>query len=363
MDKLDDLLADLEATVDKSRAAPPKPVESKLRESTPETKVSSKAGNLNDLDDLLNNLENKNPAAASFASEPHKSTEPLKTPAPQAAISDLDDLLGDIKTPANASVTPTGVESGTPAPKQQKKTEPVAKGTCAACLQPITGPKLDAAEQTYHQNCFNCVTCGKGLLSEVFYEHEYEIYCEADYQGLFCPKCAYCEKPVIDKCINALDQVWHVEHFFCSQCGNPFGADGFMAYEGKPYCQEDYNQIFAPKCSGCDKAIMKGCVQALGLQWHPECFVCADCREPFGDGRFFDHEGKPYCEYHWYAKTGTLCTNCDKPVTGKCMTAFGKKYHPEHFVCTYCQSPLEKGTFMEHKEKPFCQMCYVKLFG
>lgn len=38
---------------------------------------------------------------------------------------------------------------------------------------------------------------------------------------------------------------------------------------------------------------------AIGKQWHPECFVCAhkDCDEELG-GSFYPHEGKAYCEEH-----------------------------------------------------------------
>ena len=64
------------------------------------------------------------------------------------------------------------------------------------------------------------------------------------------------------------------EHFFCTHCGQQFGADGFHEKEGKPYCRADYLEMFAPKCGGCGRAIMENYISALNAQWHPECFVC-----------------------------------------------------------------------------------------
>lgn len=68
-----------------------------------------------------------------------------------------------------------------------------------------------------------------------------------------------------------------------------------------------------------------------------------DCRQPFYGGSFFDHEGMPYCETHYHAKRGSLCAGCSKPITGRCITAMFRKFHPEHFVCAFCLKQLNKG--------------------
>lgn len=65
-----------------------------------------------------------------------------------------------------------------------------------------------------------------------------------------------------------------MEHFFCAQCGKQFGEDGFHEREGKPYCRDDYFDMFAPKCGACNRAIMENYISALNAQWHPDCFVC-----------------------------------------------------------------------------------------
>ncbi len=87
------------------------------------------------------------------------------------------------------------------------------------------------------------------------------------------------------------------------------------------------------------------------------------CHNPFTDGNFFEHEGRPYCETHFHALRGSLCAGCDKPISGRCITAMFRKFHPEHFVCSFCLKQLNKGTFKEQGEKPYCHECYDRLFG
>ena len=78
----------------------------------------------------------------------------------------------------------------------------------------------------------------------------------------------------MQKCVTALEKTWHMEHFFCAQCGKQFGEEGFHEREGKPYCRDDYFDMFAPKCGACNRAIMENYISALNAQWHPDCFVC-----------------------------------------------------------------------------------------
>lgn len=40
----------------------------------------------------------------------------------------------------------------------------------------------------------------------------------------------------------------------------------------------------------------------------------------------------------------------------------GHRFHPEHFICAFCLSQLQKGTFRDHGDKAYCHACYGKLF-
>ncbi|VDP07153.1 unnamed protein product [Soboliphyme baturini] len=239
----------------------------------------------------------------------------------------------------------------------------IPKGECGACHKPIIGQVVIALGKMWHPEHFVCAHCGEEIGHDNFFERSGRGYCENDYHNLFSPRCAYCNGPIKDKCITALDTTWHPEHFFCAQCGKQFGEEGFHEKDGKAYCRKDYFAMFAPRCHGCERPITDSYITALSSQWHPECFVCQVCKQRFAGGSFFEHEGQPYCETHYHDLRGSLCAGCRKPISGRCVTAMGKKFHPEHFICSFCLQQLNKGIFKEHENKPYCHKCFHKLLS
>ncbi|KAK4018914.1 hypothetical protein OUZ56_000952 [Daphnia magna] len=190
----------------------------------------------------------------------------------------LDSMLGNLQADMNKQ----GISATT-------------KGCCTACEKPIVGQVVTALGRTWHPEHFVCSHCRQELGTQNFFERDGQPYCEPDYHHLFSPRCAYCNGPILDKCVTALDQTWHPDHFFCTQCGCQFGEDGFQEKDGKPYCKEDYLSMFALKCKGCNSAITEGYISALNGQWHPNCFVCRDCRISLNGGSFYTVDSRPVC--------------------------------------------------------------------
>ena len=69
-------------------------------------------------------------------------------------------------------------------------------------------------------------------------------------------ECAACNKPIIGQVCTALGRTWHPEHFTCVTCDVPLGAKNFFERDGKPYCEKDYHEKFAPKCAYCNGPIL-----------------------------------------------------------------------------------------------------------
>jgi len=239
----------------------------------------------------------------------------------------------------------------------------VPKGNCSYCSTAVSGQVLLALGGLYHPEHFTCAHCKHELGTNIFYEHNGQPFCEHDYQMLFSPKCGLCNGAITEMCISALQQSWHPEHFLCVVCGKQFGDTGFHEKDGQAYCSDDYFALYAMKCGGCGQAILSNYISALHRHWHPECFVCQECHSGFESGSFYEHDGLPFCEKHFHARRGSLCASCNKPIAGRCVAAMYKKYHPDHFVCSFCLQPLNKGTFKEDCEKPYCHTCFEKLFG
>ncbi|XP_052832710.1 PDZ and LIM domain protein Zasp isoform X1 [Octopus bimaculoides] len=169
----------------------------------------------------------------------------------------LDSMLGSLQSDMNRQ----GVSTKT-------------KGLCAACNKPVVSQMITALGKVWHVEHFTCAHCNMTLGTMSFYERDNKAYCEKDYHSLFAPRCAYCNGPIVDKCVTALDKTWHPEHFFCGLCGRNFGDEGFHERDGQAYCREDFLKMFAPKCGGCAQPIKDSYISALNRHWHPDCFVC-----------------------------------------------------------------------------------------
>ncbi|EAU36386.1 conserved hypothetical protein [Aspergillus terreus NIH2624] len=191
---------------------------------------------------------------------------------------------------------------------------PTAK--CESCSLPIAGRIVTAAGSRFHPECFVCHHCNTALECVAFYEepeakrnerladtspddeeaHSLRFYCHLDFHELFSPRCKSCKTPIEGEVVVACGAEWHVGHFFCAECGDPFGHDTpFVEKDGFAWCLQCHSRRTAPRCLGCKKPVLDDVViSAVGGQWHDACFVCHECGEGFGpDGRYFVREGEP----------------------------------------------------------------------
>ncbi|KAK0509817.1 hypothetical protein JMJ35_008211 [Cladonia borealis] len=217
----------------------------------------------------------------------------------------------------------------TPSPRR-------ATAQCAACALPIEGRIVSAASQRFHPHCFTCHHCSEALECVAFYpepdsardarlariearangtelleddkpgetaaddgDASLRFYCHLDYHELFSPRCRSCKTPIETEVVLACGGSWHVGHFFCAECGDPFDAKTpFVERDGYAWCVGCHAGRFSGKCRGCRKPVVDGGVSAVGGEWHVECFCCVECGGQFDDGRFFtrgDDDEKPVC--------------------------------------------------------------------
>lgn len=82
----------------------------------------------------------------------------------------------------------------------------------------------------------------------------------------------------------ALDRQWHIWCFRCQICGTVLSGE-YMGKDGSPYCEKDYQKSFGVKCAYCDRYISGKVLQAGdNHHFHPTCARCTKCGDPFGDG-------------------------------------------------------------------------------
>ncbi|PYH42112.1 LIM domain protein [Aspergillus saccharolyticus JOP 1030-1] len=191
---------------------------------------------------------------------------------------------------------------------------PTAK--CESCSLPIAGKIVTAAGTRFHPECFVCHHCQTALECVAFYQepdakraerlaespaddeeaHALRFYCHLDFHELFSPRCKSCKTPIEGEVVVACGAEWHVGHFFCAECGDPFSSEKpFVEKDGFAWCLQCHSRRTAPRCLGCKKPVLDDVViSAIGGQWHDQCFVCHECGDGFGpDGRYFVREGEP----------------------------------------------------------------------
>lgn len=223
-----------------------------------------------------------------------------------------------------------------------------ATARCHECGGPIEGRfvSLAGSSERFHPQCFTCYSCGTSLEAleispepdahraarldriarrargEVLPETPGEtmaedgderlrFYCHLDWHELFAPRCKHCKTPIMGEHVVALGAHWHFGHFFCAECGEPFGR-GATHIEKDGYawcvaCQTKRTERRAPKCRACKGAVVGQYIRALGGEWHDECFRCGSCGGGFDDGQIFPVEGRAGKKP---GETVVLCTKC-----------------------------------------------------
>lgn len=53
-----------------------------------------------------------------------------------------------------------------------------------------------------------------------------------------------------------MGRTWHPEHFVCTHCQEEIGSRNFFERDGQPYCEQDYHNLFSPRCYYCNGPIL-----------------------------------------------------------------------------------------------------------
>ncbi|KEQ70211.1 hypothetical protein M436DRAFT_54380 [Aureobasidium namibiae CBS 147.97] len=230
-----------------------------------------------------------------------------------------------LPTPTPSSARPLPVPCKTspyPAVAKPHMTPSVRRTTalCAHCALPIAGRILSAAGERFHPSCFKCHECDINLECVAFYpepdkkraerlariqqrqqgldvylpagvtdedvrrleeqdgDESLRFFCGLDFHEFFSPRCKSCKTPIEGEVVVACGAEWHVGHFFCAQCGDPFDST-------TPFVEKD--GYACAKCRKCRRPVTQIVVKALGADWHAGCFCCTECGNGFDDGRYF----------------------------------------------------------------------------
>uniref|UniRef100_A0A2R9B730 Actin-binding LIM protein 2 n=1 Tax=Pan paniscus TaxID=9597 RepID=A0A2R9B730_PANPA len=155
--------------------------------------------------------------------------------------------------------------------------------------------------------------------------------------------CNTCGNVCKGEVLRVQDKYFHIKCFVCKACGCDLAEGGFFVRQGEYICTLDYQRLYGTRCFSCDQFIEGEVVSALGKTYHPDCFVCAVCRLPFPPGDRVTFNGKE-----------CMCQKCSLPVS------VGSSAHLSQGLrsCGGCGTEIKNGQALVALDKHWHLGCF-----
>ncbi|XP_078792635.1 actin-binding LIM protein 2 isoform X26 [Oryzias latipes] len=185
--------------------------------------------------------------------------------------------------------------------------------------------------------------------------------------------CQNCRKPCKGEALRVQNKHFHIKCFVCKVCGGELAQGGFFVRQGEYICTLDYQRLYGTRCFGCQDFIEGEVVSALGKTYHPRCFVCSSCRQPFPAGDRVTFNGKECicqkCTQPLPANSPAPiqavhnCCGCGKEFKNEqSLVALDKHWHLGCFKCKLCNKVLN-AEYISKDGIPYCETDYHAMFG
>ncbi|KAF6128486.1 actin binding LIM protein family member 2 [Phyllostomus discolor] len=155
--------------------------------------------------------------------------------------------------------------------------------------------------------------------------------------------CATCGGVCKGEVLRVQSKYFHIQCFVCKACGCDLAEGGFFVRQGEHICTRDYQRLYGTRCFRCDQFIEGEVVSALGKTYHPDCFVCAVCRLPFPPGDRVTFNGKE-----------CMCQKCSLP------KSVGSSAHLSQglWSCGGCGAEIKNGQSLVALDKHWHLGCF-----
>uniref|UniRef100_A0A8C5BYG3 Actin binding LIM protein family member 2 n=1 Tax=Gadus morhua TaxID=8049 RepID=A0A8C5BYG3_GADMO len=187
------------------------------------------------------------------------------------------------------------------------------------------------------------------------------------------PKQGNCGKPCKGEVLRVQNKHFHIKCFVCKVCGSDLALGGFFVRQGDYICTLDYQRLYGTRCFSCQEFIEGEVVSALGKTYHPRCFVCATCKQPFPAGDRVTFNGK---ECICQQCTQPLAPNSPAPIQAvhnccgcgkdfkneQSLVALDKHWHLGCFKCKVCSKVLN-AEYISKDGIPYCEQDYHAMYG
>uniref|UniRef100_A0A3B5R7G2 Actin-binding LIM protein 1-like n=1 Tax=Xiphophorus maculatus TaxID=8083 RepID=A0A3B5R7G2_XIPMA len=187
-------------------------------------------------------------------------------------------------------------------------------------------------------------------------------------QPIQCFRCgALCK----GEALRVQSSYFHLKCFTCKVCGCDLALSGFFMRNGDCLCPVDFQRLHGTPCTNCGEFVEGEVVTVLGKSYHPACFVCTMCKQPFPAGDFVTFRGRECLCQRCNEPTSPSnhiphpnnCSGCGRDIkNGQALLALGAQWHLGCFKCKSCRRILS-GEYINKDGFPYCERDYQTQFG
>ena len=109
-------------------------------------------------------------------------------------------------------------------------------------------------------------------------------------------------------------------------------------------------------CAQCNQLIQGNALAHKGNFYHDDCYKCHSCRTSLAGLPFAEKDGVPYCKNCAINIFAEPCAGCGEMITSQFLSALGAKYHPECFLCFQCKANISSG-YGTKGNRAYCPAC------
>lgn len=250
--------------------------------------------------------------------------------------------------------------------------EPSLLPSCEMCHEKCRERCYFAHGFSYHPQCFKCTSCKRHLRPPKCVFMMDRPYCQhcirMKKNNTRLNRCCVCGLIIYDQndevrsdCYN--EQPMHKSCFRCYHCSDEMTLmDDYTLVSGKPVCSKCIDNLTKSGfvCNKCGKVILDRSVEFHGMRFHPEHFVCSQCKTILKGQNYVVYRNKPYCPTHGDAFATRKCWVChgDFSENQKVIRWDGRAYHADCFKCKVCQVVLNEDNWIRVHGFPYCEKCY-----
>ncbi|XP_044193873.1 actin-binding LIM protein 1-like isoform X3 [Thunnus albacares] len=185
-------------------------------------------------------------------------------------------------------------------------------------------------------------------------------------------QCFRCGEPCKGEVLRVQASHFHIKCFTCKVCGCDLAQSGFFMKNGDYLCPLDFQRLHGTLCNNCGEFVEGEVVTVLGKTYHPACFVCTICKQPFPPGDCVTFNGKnclcqrcirPLSPTPNDISCSNSCSGCGREIkNGQALLALGSQWHLGCFKCKACRRMLS-GEYISKDGVPYCERDYQIQFG